>query len=61
LLPCLAGIIIAWSRLIAFCCPRCGENFAWPSWPYSDRCIACGLDLGPSAITAGKPPADADL
>ncbi len=62
LLACLAGMSVAWFGLMAFCCPQCEEQFTPPQWfCLGDRCIHCGLDLGPAAVTDAKPPAEVDL
>jgi hypothetical protein len=54
---CLMGAAVNWFKLIGFRCPKCGKRFVlswWRSWP-DDRCLHCGLDLGPAATAGDKP------
>jgi predicted RNA-binding Zn-ribbon protein involved in translation (DUF1610 family) len=47
-LTCCMGNLVAWSSLMRFRCPRCGERFilSWSSsWPTA-ACKHCGLHLG---------------
>ena len=47
-LPCCIGGLVAWSALMRFRCPRCGERFilsSSSSWPTA-ACKHCGLHLG---------------
>ena len=38
--------IVAKSRLMAFRCPKCGQRFFNPYWPYPEKCRHCGVARG---------------
>jgi predicted RNA-binding Zn-ribbon protein involved in translation (DUF1610 family) len=44
----MTGLLVAWLRMIFFCCPRCGKRFFWQDAVskkvFATKCVHCGLE-----------------